>query len=59
MTRSKQIELCFENNIQYIGQMCFHASNFPFIFRIKLYIFQQEKYLEINSCLIWNYFISK
>ena len=59
MTRSKQIELCFENNIQYIGLICFHASNFPFIFHIKLYFSQQEKYLEINSCLIWNYLISK
>jgi hypothetical protein len=32
MTRSKQIELCFENSIQYIGQMCFYAFNFRFIF---------------------------
>jgi hypothetical protein len=32
MTRSKQIELCFENSIQYIGQMCFYASDFLFIF---------------------------
>ena len=48
MTRSKQIELCFENSIQCVFTLL--------IFDL---FFSTEKYLEINLCLIWKYFISK